>query len=84
MALGKTAETPQDVARRGTSRYRITITSIRPRLVDEDNLHVKATIDALVRNGVVEDDDPRFIETLVVRQEKGRPARTIIEVEEVE
>lgn len=49
-----------------------------PKLLDADNLHgaCKPVLDALVVNGVVEDDSPDHI-TLVTKQCRGAPQTTI-------
>lgn len=73
------------MARGSIVRRRITITSRRRKLVDQDNLYVKDCVDAL-KGIFIEDDSPAHIE-LVVKQEKvGSVSQeaTIIEIEEIE
>ena len=82
MALGNAEEVFEEVAEGAERRFVVTIISRRKRLLDQDNLFVKATLDAIVRAGLIPDDSPRYLKALHVRQEKGKP-KTIITIEEV-
>jgi hypothetical protein len=67
------------------SKRRVTITrhyAGRCQLIDKDNLGVKPLVDALVREGVVHDDAPAWLE-LHVLQVRGVRNETIVEVEEL-
>jgi len=63
-------------------KCRVAITLHRKRLQDPDNAtgSVKPVVDALVRNGWLVDDSPEYLE-LVVREEKSKDQRTVIEWE---
>lgn len=72
---------------RPSSKRRVTITrryAGRCRLLDKDNLvgGCKALVDALVHEGVVHDDKPRWLE-LHVLQEQGERNETHVLVEEL-
>ena len=64
-------------------KVRIDVLHVRGRLVDPDNLSVKAVIDGLVRAGVLRDDSPKEVEEVRHRQVKGKPERTEITLTEV-
>jgi len=70
---------------RPSSKRRVTITrhyAGRCKLLDKDNLGVKPLVDALVREGVIHDDDATHLE-LHVLQVKGERNETHVEVEEL-
>ena len=64
-------------------KMKATITSYRAKLCDEDNLNMKALIDALKKNLLIRDDSPNWL-VLEVKQEKCKRAeqKTVIELEE--
>ncbi|MGW8179453.1 MAG: hypothetical protein ACWGQW_11945 [bacterium] len=63
-------------------KCRVTITLHRKKLQDPDNAvgSVKPVLDALKRNGWLVDDSPEYLE-LIVREEKSKEQRTVIEWE---
>jgi hypothetical protein len=68
-------------------RVRIRCLSRRHRLADSDGISYKAIIDSLVLERVIEDDGPKYVESVEMRQEKipmGDPEETVIELYEVE
>jgi Holliday junction resolvase RusA-like endonuclease len=68
-----------------SSKRRVTITrryAGRCQEIDRDNLGVKPLVDALVREGVIHDDAPAWLE-LHVMQERGERNETTVEVEEL-
>lgn len=74
--------------RQESGRRRLTITMHRPRLLDTDNAYAicKAVVDAVVREGWLVDDSPRYVD-IAVRQVKatGKAWRgTVLELEELE
>jgi Holliday junction resolvase RusA-like endonuclease len=82
VALGVEGEAKQA----GPSRRQVSITSVRKRLIDPDNLFVKPLIDALRYEGVIADDSAAHI-VLVVKQEKvnhKHDERTVIEISDIE
>jgi hypothetical protein len=70
---------------RPSSKRRVTITrryAGRCQEIDRDNLGVKPLVDALVREGVIHDDAPAWLE-LHVMQVRGERNETTVEVEEL-
>jgi Holliday junction resolvase RusA-like endonuclease len=70
---------------RPSGKRRVTITrhyAGRCQEIDRDNLGVKPLVDALVREGVIHDDAPAWLE-LHVMQERGERNETTVEVEEL-
>lgn len=64
-------------------RILVRITSLRTRLLDEDNLYVNSVVNALRHEGIIPDDDPRTVK-IQVRQAQvlaRDEERTIIEVQ---
>lgn len=59
----------------------------RKRLIDIDNISVKAVIDGIVLAGLLRDDSPEFVRSVTVSQEKCKPGEeeetevTLTEVE---
>ena len=66
------------------SPVRIKVHHVRKRLIDIDNLSVKAAIDGLVRVGILADDSPEFVKEVSHTQEKGRVEKTRITIEAIE
>ncbi len=66
-----------------SSRVLVRITSVRKRLLDEDNLCEKFHVDCLRYFGVIRDDSAKTtkIETRQRKTEAGEPEHTLIEVE---
>ncbi|MDX8390271.1 MAG: hypothetical protein R8M38_07255 [Mariprofundaceae bacterium] len=52
------------------------IHSIRPRLLDMDNLCAKQLIDGIVHSGLIPDDSPRFIHAYTVTQQQAKRGET--------
>jgi len=77
----------QPVAAKENPRYgspcRIHVHSIRKRLTDADGISGKAAIDGIVHSGILEDDSPQFVKEVSYSQEKGKPEKTIITIEEI-
>lgn len=69
----------------GDPRRRLTITVTKPRESDLDNLtsSLKSVIDGVVQGGAARDDSPKWL-VVVVRQVKGKPPSTRLELEEIE
>lgn len=65
-----------------SARFLVRITSIRKRLLDEDNLAGKYHCDCLRYAGIIPDDSPNktHIETRQRKAKKGEEERTLIEV----
>lgn len=77
MALANQGESGQD-----HQRVRISVHSVRKRLVDPDAISTKAVIDGIVAAGVLKDDSAKEIEGPVIRtQEKGMEEKTIIMID---
>lgn len=66
------------------TRYRVCILQRRKRLVDTDGVNIKAAIDGLVCGGLLPDDSPQRLESILVTQEKSATETTEIEIWEVE
>lgn len=66
-----------------TSPVRVVVTHYRRRLLDPDNLSIKAVLDAIRRTSIISDDSPEQITEIVHRQVKAREEKTIIRIEEV-
>jgi Holliday junction resolvase RusA-like endonuclease len=58
----------------------ITIISFRKRLVDVDNISAKALIDGLVNAGVLEDDSPKHVDEVRLKQLQSDDERTIVQI----
>ena len=58
--------------------------SRRKRLADSDGVSAKATIDALVRAGVIPDDSMKYVAETRFSQEKGAPETTTVTIYELE
>lgn len=63
---------------------RVTITHVRKRLADLDNLSGKGLLDGIVACGILRDDSPEQVREVRVRQVKGDPETTTIEIETIE
>jgi hypothetical protein len=74
------AEAPRKES--GKKRIRVVVTSMRCRLLDEDNLCPKYIIDILRYGGILRDDSPDLVK-IEIRQEKVKTKdqeETIIEI----
>lgn len=84
--LVKAARVNQRVATaRPSGKRRVTIERVyagRCRELDRDNVHVKPLVDALVREQIVHDDGPAWLE-LHVTQRRGDRNQTVVTVEEL-
>ena len=65
------------------SPVRLRFHHVRKRLIDIDNLSVKAVIDGLVHAGILADDSPERITEITHTQAKGRIEKTIVTIEEI-
>jgi len=76
--------TPQTQGR-DRQRFLVRVTSIRKRLLDEDNLAEKFHVDLCRYAGVIPGDeaDKTKIEVCQRKAKKGEEERTVIEVEEI-
>ncbi len=66
------------------TRVSISVHSVRKRIADADGVSAKAVIDALVANGVLQDDSPAFVESVTHTQSKaskGESEYTVIIIE---
>ncbi len=65
------------------ARFRVIITSIRKRLLDEDNLAEKFHVDCLRRYGFIPNDDPATTRIEVTQRKcaRGEPERIEIVIE---
>jgi len=68
---------------RFSSPCRVTFVSVRKRLADLDNLCGKGVLDQLVRERVLQDDSPEWVQEIRHRQVKGSPEETTIIIEEL-
>lgn len=71
------------IEKENPERFRVCVTSIRKRLLDEDNLCEKYHVDCLRRAGYIPDDNPE-VTTIEVRQrrcQRGEPERIEIVIE---
>ena len=65
---------------------RIVCTHYRRGTPDNDNLNAKAAIDAIVKRKILEDDGPKFVESVThkgVKVKEREEVKTVIEIEEV-
>lgn len=69
--------------KRLTPPVRITVHHYRNRLIDYDNLCIKAVLDGIVRAGILADDTPEQIEEITHKQYKSKTEKTIVEIEEI-
>jgi len=53
---------------------------VRKRLLDPDNLSVKAFIDGIVKAGILADDTAKQIKSITHTQEKGKEEKTVITI----
>ncbi len=65
-----------------SGRVRIEVVSHRSRFCDSDNLASKWFVDALVSCRVIDDDNPKFVESVTYRQIKCKRSeeKTVMEV----
>ena len=70
---------------RDRQRFLVRVTSVRKRLLDEDNLCEKYHVDLCRYAGIVPNDSPdkTKIEVSQRKAKKGEEERTVIEVEEI-
>lgn len=68
------------------SKYVVRVTSVRKRLLDEDNICEKLTVDGLRYAGIIPSDAPdkTHIITTQRKVQKGETEHTLIEIEEIE
>jgi len=62
------------------SQVSIVIHSVRRRRTDADGVSAKWAIDALVACGVIKDDGPDYVRSVMFTQEQGKPEKTIIKI----
>lgn len=71
----------QNGAKKQNPRYSLSVLHYRKRLIDLDNLSIKAALDAIVRSGVLPDDSPKFIKEIRHEQIKSKEEKTVIIIE---
>lgn len=76
---------PRQVQDRHPAQFLVCITSVRQRLLDEDNLCEKYHVDCCRYAGLIPDDSPQSvkIETRQRKAEKGESEHTLIEIFEI-
>lgn len=76
---------PKKAQGRAGTRFLVRVTSVRRRLLDEDNLCEKYHVDLLRYAGVIASDSPGScrIETTQRKAEKGEAEMTVLEVFEI-
>lgn len=74
------------VKARDTRRFLVRVTSVRKRLIDEDNLCVKYFVDVCRYAGCIPDDNPKQvkIEALQRQVAKEEEEHTVIEIWQIE
>ena len=69
-------------------RCKITVTRHASRQLDWDNMGggLKFLLDAMVKNGIIQDDNPKCVVSLDLKQEKCRrkEEKTVVEIEDLE
>lgn len=84
--LGNGTLGQEEVQRRACSKFFIRVTSVRHRLIDQDNLCEKYHVDLCRYASIIPDDSPDKLEIEVcqIKAGKGQQEKTIIEVFEIE
>lgn len=72
----------EEVQRPASERFLVRVTSIRRRLLDEDNLCEKYHVDLCRYSGIIPDDAPgkTKIEVCQIKAGKGEAEKTVIEI----
>lgn len=70
----------EEKIKRSDPPYDIHVHSIRKKPGDVDGISAKAAIDGLVKAGILPDDSPKWVQSILFTQEKGKEEKTIIEL----
>ena len=62
------------------SPVRLVCHHVRKRLIDPDNISIKAALDAIVKAKILRDDTAKQIKSITHTQEKGAEEKTIITI----